>query len=379
MSWNVRSIMRSFSPSSSEIDSLLAKLEKVLGQLKARAAVLKKFPQEDRIKYWGTEVAGLKVDNTVAGAATQDKIPMKDGKVDKETWEKKPEQEKLELWERLDTAFKELRCFNQDELRLGRCYFLSFLILLVATAGIYHLLHKGWLRQSRLSPQETTEVWEQARVIELKLGEIKAKKGEGKEGELKKVSEVKSDLEPLKKSLGKLQSKTQDRGPLTLPFETSRLLGTVSAEIEQNDPTVHQTYQDFLKKLKADLESFSTAYFWTSLPGRWFELAWWAAIGCLVGLLFYISGSLSQGIFRPEEGFMFWAELAIAPIVVPVVFFLFAFTDITSFVPSEVSLTVNVGIAFIFGFAIRRTVGLLDILKKRFFPDPSPGGSSPGS
>jgi len=207
----------------------------------------------------------------------------------------------------------------------------------------------------------------------LKLGERKAKKGEGK------VSEVKSDLEPLKKNLEKLHSDTKDREPLILPFETSRLLGTVSAEIEQNDPAVHQTYQDFLKKLKADLESFSTTYFWTTPPRRWFELAWWAAIGTLVGLLFYIAGSLSQGIFRPEEGFMFWAELLIAPIVVPVVFFLFAFTDITSFVPSEASLTVNIGIAFIFGFAIRRTVGLLDIIKKRFFPDPSPGGSSPGS
>lgn len=64
---------------------------------------------------------------------------------------------------------------------------------------------------------------------------------------------------------------------------------------------------------------------------------------------------------------MCWAELLIAPIVVPVVFFLFAMTGITDFVPSQASVTVNIGVAFILGFAIRRTIGLLDIIKKRFF------------
>lgn len=75
---------------------------------------------------------------------------------------------------------------------------------------------------------------------------------------------------------------------------------------------------------------------------------------------------------------MFVAECLIAPIAVTVVFFLFPFTDITSFVPSEASLTVNLGVAFILGFAIRRTMGLLDHIKKRFFPEPSPSGSNPG-
>jgi hypothetical protein len=76
---------------------------------------------------------------------------------------------------------------------------------------------------------------------------------------------------------------------------------------------------------------------------------------------------------------MLWAEVLIAPTVVLVVFFLFHFTGIKDFVPNESSLTVNMGIAFIFGFAIRRTVGLLDLVKKRFFPDPAPGSTNPGS
>ena len=69
---------------------------------------------------------------------------------------------------------------------------------------------------------------------------------------------------------------------------------------------------------------------------------------------------------------MFWAELLMAPVVVPVIFFLFTLSGMAEFVPSQSSITMNIGVAFIFGFAIRRTIGILDTIKKRFFPDPTP-------
>jgi hypothetical protein len=62
----------------------------------------------------------------------------------------------------------------------------------------------------------------------------------------------------------------------------------------------------------------------------------------------------------------------VPPVVVLVIFFLFKLTGITGISPSETALSGNIGFAFIFGFAIRRTLGLLDTIKKRIFPDPSP-------
>lgn len=453
------SFLITFSPSNSDVDELLAKIEKVLSQLTGKVDA----------DHWKDKLKKLKVD-IGTGAHAKDKIPMKDGKVDKETWENKPKEEKLKLWESIDTAFKELRYLNRNRLICGEIYFVMFLLLLVIIVGIYHHLHTGWLGLGgklspkltmNLDPKETTPILEELRMVELKLGEVKAKKEKSNmsdvkkeleklkstleslksktpllslrtsrlfgaffaeveaedptayqtyqaflnrlEGDLKSISrsdtmtiwkqarkvelklgEVegkkgKTKLSDVKSDIKELQSKIDKREPVTFPFETTRLLGTLSAEVEANDLAVHQTVQEFSKKLRADLESFSTPYFWTTSPWRWYELFFWALIGCLVGLLFYIAGLLSQGIFNTEEVSMFWAELFIAPIVVLVVFFLFAFTGITSFTPSEASLTVSIGFAFILGFAVRRTIGLLDTLKKRIFPEPSPEKPSPGA
>jgi hypothetical protein len=69
------------------------------------------------------------------------------------------------------------------------------------------------------------------------------------------------------------------------------------------------------------------------------------------------------------------AEIIITPPVVLIVFFLFPFTDIKTFTPSELSIYMTMGISFMLGFAIRRTVGLLDNIKRRLLPDPSNEGA----
>lgn len=393
-------IRKPYTPSGANVDEILSKIDKILGQLKEQIAACKKSQHKDRIEYWEAEVKKLK--EPKAGGQAAD-IPMKDGKVDKETWDKKPDDGKRKTWEILTTAYEELRCLNVDSLKQGQCYFLIFSALLALIVAIYLGLHlrplKGYI-QTTLTSQQNVEMWNLVRLIELKLTELKEKKKLAEKSAEKTAEKPvtekpqtpeqraaeKPKAQEKEKGIGDL--KTEIKNSLTdlrarfyqlpLPFETVKLLGAVSAELEADDPTVYVTYPTFIKHLSADLESLSTAYFWTAPPWRWLELAFWAWMGCLVGLLFYIAGSLGQGIFKCEETFMFWAEILIAPIVVLVVFFLFALTGITDFVPSEASLTINIGVAFIFGFAIRRTVGLLDLIKKRFFPDPAPGSPGPG-
>jgi hypothetical protein len=149
-----------------------------------------------------------------------------------------------------------------------------------------------------------------------------------------------------------------------LTFQTLRLLGEVQGEIVTGRiKETTETFSNFRKNLLPELESLSVGYFWTTTPRRWIEIAWWAEFGTLVGLLYYIAGLLGTGLFRVEETSMFWTEVCIAPLVVIVVFFLFSYTGITAIQLSEVSIIVTLGVAFILGFAIRRTIGFLDIIK----------------
>ena len=414
---------RTFVPTSSDIDDVLGKIDTVIKDLKGQIAACNTFPHKEAVNKWEAQI------NELTGRTKPPTPPallliMKDGKVDPEEWNRKTDDEKQKAWNLLESAFTELRCINRDSLQVGYCYFYLFASLLVLLVIGYLVIHTEAIRiktQPNLSPQRTADIWIQARIIELRLSTLKEKRKfaeeldrdkpkkaepDDKKGqpapptdlenaqvknrdERRKVeSEIRNAIACLKNLLDGKECPSQpaeksneikESKPLPLPFETSQLLGQASAEAELDDPTMYATYQDFLKHLKADLESFSTAYFWTAQPWRWLELVFWAWMGCMVGLLFYIAGILGQGVFKVEEGPMLWAEILIAPTVVLVVFFLFDLTGIKDFVPNESSLTVNMGIAFIFGFAIRRTVGLLDIIKKRFFPDPSPGSTNPGS
>ena len=152
-----------------------------------------------------------------------------------------------------------------------------------------------------------------------------------------------------------------------------QLLGALEAEVQSERlPDDGGSLAKLRPVLLADLESLRTGFFWNDRIWRWIELAWWAELGVLVGILFYIASLMSEGRFGTESLSMFWTEIVIAPPVVLVIFFLFELAGITGISPSESSLTGNVGFAFVFGFAIRRTIGLLDAIKKRILPEPSP-------
>ena len=384
-----------YTPDGQAVGQILGKIDVMLAQLDATSTHTVRL---ERIKRSLTELKSAKVGQAVA------ELPMKDGALDRAGWDAKPEADRRAVWEKVSAIHDELRSLNAASLVSGRRYFALFSILFLLVVSGYLCVHRQVVRdwvQPPLTSHLSLAILHQARLIELQLASLKESQNRKKteitppappvlSGQAQAPKAVEPLPKPAVSSTGQLlvpglkpdcnepqpscllKNLKSVLYPLPLPYETIRLLGMASAELEAGDITVHVTYQKFLTHLQTDLESLSTAYFWTSHPWRWLELSLWASMGCLVGLLFYIAGLLGQGVFRPEEGTMFWAELLMAPVVVPVIFFLFTLSGMAEFIPSQSSITMNIGVAFIFGFAIRRTIGILDIIKKRFFPDPTP-------
>lgn len=372
---------------------ILAKIDAMLAQLRDRAV------HADRVSEITTTITKLKTLQANQAIAA---LPMKDGAVDAAEWGKHSKIDQSRTWATLTGFHKELRCMNAPALQRGTVYCGIFAALLLAMAITYLCLHRAnphTALYTPLPPQQIVDITKTAHLIELQLAALKATQNKNQAEQsapalptaskqsqtrttprlpaeaVKATPQPSTDLSPDQKKPTLAEQFTEfgkTLTPLPLSHETMRLFGTTAAEQEAGDITLHLTYQQFLKYLRADLERLSTAYFWTTHPWRWAELSLWATLGCLVGLLFYIAGLLKQGVFYPEEIPMFWAELLMAPIVVPVVFFLFSLSGISELSPSESSITTNIGVAFIFGFAIRRTIGVLDLIKKRFFPDPTP-------
>lgn len=312
------------------------------------------------------------------------------GKVDSAKWEAKPEDERSELCAKARRVFDELRCLLRQEQIIGRAYFLIFMVIFVAAVGVYVIAHwTQWesvirpatdtataqkqqpsQRSTGLSPEKIVAVVRELRRVELAVSAQRDAKPT-------KEPPTKDEQEKLNKAIAATKSRVADLkreiDKIDLSFNTLQLLGTIEADAE-NETLPDNT--DSLTKVRpallADLDSLRAGFFWNDRVWRWIEIAWWAELGVLVGILFYIAGIMGEGRFETENIAMFWTEVVIAPVVVLVIFFLFTLTGITGISPGETALPGNVGFAFIFGFAIRRTLGLLDTIKKRIFPEPAP-------
>lgn len=312
------------------------------------------------------------------------------GKIDPAKWDAQPESDRRELGGRVRRLFDELRWLTRRERAIGRTYFSIFAGLLAVLVATYVVAHwKQWQTVTQpvvssteaqkaapsqpsmnVPPEKIVAVVRELKRVELAAGTQRAAKpakppgNKDEQDAFKKASDAtRNQVEALRKAIDNLD----------LSFNTLQLLGTVEAEAQGD--TLADTSESLMKlrpALLADLDSLRAGFFWNDRVWRWIELAWWAELGVLVGILFYVAGTMSEGRFETENISMYWTEIVIAPVVVAVIFFLFTLTGITGISPSETSLPGNVGFAFIFGFAIRRTLGLLDTIKKRIFPDPSP-------
>lgn len=156
-----------------------------------------------------------------------------------------------------------------------------------------------------------------------------------------------------------------------LSFRTIKLLGTLEGDLKQQDADAGKAALRALEaSVTEDLEDPPAHYLWTTGAKKWIEIAFWAFFGVLVGLMYYVSTRLKQGLFDRQDISTMTTEALVAPVVACVIFFLFSKTGITEISPSGESVLVVLGVAFILGYAIRRTIGILDNLKKRILPEP---------
>jgi len=298
-----------------------------------------------------------------------------------DAWQKKSDDDRSAAYSKLKAFVGHLRRLHWGDLVPGALAFVALAVLLSALAAFYHSRHR-LSPTSRISDSQVLDVLRAKEAIGTGLGSIASKDAEktaAKDPNVQKAlaADIDAAFDRVSKQAAALQDTLLKNGLSGhLSSNTLAAWAQLVAQIETRQVAAKGTFETLRKALEPELESVRTRYLWTDVPGRWFEIAWWAEFGTLVGLLFYVAGCLEMGTFRTEELSMFATEILITPLVVTVVFFLFGFTGITGFAPSESNIAQTVGFAFILGFAIRRTVGLLDLIKKRFLPDPSPAGQA---
>lgn len=342
-------------PSAEAVENLIRKIEKHTEYLHAK----RQLPADRvaRLKLMSHQFSEL-----------EHELKFKNDRLNRDEWVMKPREERHQIMATLDGFLTELTELNRDELRLGEWWFLGFAVLFAIVVGCYLYLHTD-SRRGEARREDITRAAEELRTIDLKIKELRKAKAQAPNGTLeeKDFASVKSAVENLQMTAAKFE------------FSTSvlQLLGNVKAEVAKGEITETDTFANMSITVSAELESFRGSFLRSGPKWRWIEIAFWAELGTLVGILFYIAGGLSEGRFPAEEITMFCTEVLIAPIVVVAIFFLFNLTGITGISTQGTSLTGIVGFAFIFGFAIRRTLGLFDNVKKRIFPEPAPASSSP--
>jgi hypothetical protein len=385
-------------PSDSEVNALLKKCEMIIERL---------GKQED--------IKPLTTFNSLKGDIDKIKstdIKIKDNAIDTEEWNKKQEKEKIDIHTKLDSIFRSLKALNRTEIIAGIGIFSVFALIFIALVIGYLCSHKKISDKSgeakKVNGLVIVEIEKAFKTMEDQRelfnkgseGDAKAiqkpakekaeeKKSEAKEGKdkTKTTPAVKGEKPKKKGEDAKIVQKSFEDGfnelkgiltqePLSsrLSFKLKKTLGVLEGEKEVKK-VKPETLAELQKIVEAEIESLSTQFFWVDTPGKWFEIAFWSLFGVLAGILYFIAGSLKKGIFNMSDVTMMIAEIIITPPVVLIVFFLFPFTDIKTFTPSELSIYMTMGISFILGFAIRRTVGLLDNIKRRLLPDPPNEGA----
>ncbi len=302
------------------------------------------------------------------------KLPYKAGVFDKEEWAKKSSEERTNTMIDLVSLKQAMSGLDYPNIRAGILTFVLLAIMLFVSVGSYLILHKVYSPvpqnatneqkmsnpnpDNRTLPQVTdiVDLHRRLEVLNLQLNATAASSNKG-------IDWTKVD------SSGTSLIEALHTTPLS--FRSEKQLGILKGAIEQkSDKNAKQALAILEQSVAEDLTNPPANYLWTKGSGKWFELSFWAFFGVIVGLMYYVTTRLKAGLFNRQDGPTMLAEILMAPLVVCVIFFMFGMTDITSISLTNDSFFVILGFSFILGYAIRRTVGILDNLKKRLLPDP---------
>jgi hypothetical protein len=349
-----------------QLDAMRPPSSESVGRLVKKVQALEKYLQQKEPGLPADRIDRLNLISKQFSSEVQTNLKFKNDELDRDDWEAKPQEDRQRIVATLDGFLTELTDLNGDELSTGKRYFTIFIILFTLLSGSYVYLHSGG-RRHEVDPATITDAASKLQRINLEINGLR-KKTRDQNG-----TYTTKDLD---EAIAAVKDFRATAEKLDFSAPAFQLLGSVEAEVAKGEITETDTFAKLSKTVSVELES-SRSFLWSDGERRWIEIAFWAELGTLVGVLFYIAGCLSEGLFLAKEIAMFWAEVFIAPIVVLAIFFLFSFTGITGISLQETSITGIVGLAFIFGFAIRRTLGLFDTIKKRVFPDPAPASASP--
>lgn len=169
---------------------------------------------------------------------------------------------------------------------------------------------------------------------------------------------------------------------LRLEKEINNILGTSTVNSIAKDE-LKKTIKEGVEKLEKDAMGVSKndGFFWVFGYWRWLEILFWGEFGVVVGILVWVCTQLAIGKYTKQifhyEKYWYLTELFIGPIVVVSAFFLlkqFIGTLITGVTEEDVSgsIYLTLGVSFILGYFIRRTLGIFDFIKNKL-PLPKEG------
>jgi hypothetical protein len=138
-----------------------------------------------------------------------------------------------------------------------------------------------------------------------------------------------------------------------------------------------------IEKIYDEAQSLSKSdnFFWIGGFWKWLEIIFAGEIGVLVGIVVWVSTQYKARKYTKEmyeeEWRWYVTEVAVGPVVVVVAFLLLDIimsSLIAGVTENQIrtSIYLTVGVSFVLGFFVRRTLGILDVIKNKL-PIPSSG------
>ena len=291
-------------------------------------------------------------------------LPILDsGGIDTKGWGALGREERIGKFDDLASLRRALSGLDYPDIRAGLWTFTVLVLLLIIAVGSYVRLHAPAASPDRNATVQSAYIFRELNntlQIQTELAKLRIRLDSSDEGN--------ATWNNLATAYGRLSDALPaDR----LSYATLKHLGTLGGAITLRKQELgKETLRSVEKGIAEDFTSPPSRYLWTGGAKKWAEIAYWSLFGVLIGLMYYVSKRLKEGLFDRQDIATITAEVLMAPIVACVLFFLLDKTGLTEISASGDSIFAVLGFAFILGYAIRRTVGILDSLKNRLLPDP---------